>query len=87
MKREGKKIGQRRNGGDRQEPDHDLRLKTDGAYIVEFKTTKGEALAISVARGETAMLKYFQERMPYGLFMPDEKLDDFDHEQARKGSG
>jgi hypothetical protein len=44
-------------------------------------------LAISVPRGETAMLKYFQERMPYGLFMPDEKLDDFDHEQARKGSG
>jgi hypothetical protein len=38
--------------------------KTDGTYIVEFKTTKGEALAIAVPRGETAMLKYFQERMP-----------------------
>jgi hypothetical protein len=61
--------------------------KTDGTYIVEFKTAKGEALAISVPRGETAVLKYFQERMPYGLFVPDEKLDGFDHEEARKGSG
>jgi len=25
----------------------------------------------SVPGGETAVLKYFQERMPYGLFVPD----------------
>jgi ATP-dependent DNA ligase len=31
----------------------------------------GEALAISVPAGETRVLKYFQERMPYGLFVPD----------------
>jgi hypothetical protein len=47
------------------------RPKTDGTYIVEFKTADGEALAISVPRGETRVLKHFQERMPYGLFVPD----------------
>jgi hypothetical protein len=37
--------------------------KNDGTYIVEFKTSEGEALAISVPAGETRVLKYFQERM------------------------
>jgi hypothetical protein len=45
--------------------------KKAGTYIVEFKTAAGEALAISVPAGETRLLKYFQERMPYGLFVPD----------------
>jgi len=45
--------------------------KHDGTYIVEFKTADGEALAISVPRNETAVLKHFQKRMPYGLFVPD----------------
>jgi hypothetical protein len=45
--------------------------RKDGAYIVEFKTADGEALAISVPVGETRVLKHFQERMPYGLFVPD----------------
>jgi hypothetical protein len=45
--------------------------KSDGTYVVEFRTAKGETLAISVPRGETAVLKHFQERMPYGLFVPD----------------
>jgi hypothetical protein len=31
----------------------------------------GEALAISVPAGEPRVLKYFQERMPYGLLVPD----------------
>jgi hypothetical protein len=44
--------------------------KRDGSYIVEFKTADGEALPISVPAGETRVLKYFQERMPYGLFVP-----------------
>jgi hypothetical protein len=44
--------------------------KNDGTYIVEFKTADGEELAISVPRNET-VLKHFQERMPYGLFVPD----------------
>jgi hypothetical protein len=45
--------------------------KPDGTYIVEFKMADGEALAISVQAGETRVLKYFQERMPYGLFVSD----------------
>jgi hypothetical protein len=45
--------------------------KADGTYVIEFKTAAGEALAISVPRNETAVLKHFQERMPYGLFMPE----------------
>ena len=44
--------------------------KPDGTYI-EFRVANGEALAISVPAGETRVLKYFQERMPYGLFVPD----------------
>jgi hypothetical protein len=43
--------------------------KNDGTYIIEFKMAAGEALAISVPAGETRVLKYFQERMPYGLFV------------------
>ncbi len=45
--------------------------KRDGTYVVEFKTADGEALAISVTAGETRVVKYFQERMPYGLFVPN----------------
>jgi hypothetical protein len=35
------------------------------------RIANGEALAISVPAGETRVLKHFQERMPYGLFVPD----------------
>ena len=45
--------------------------KSDGTYIVEFKTAAGEALAISLPSGETAVLKHFQERVPNGLVVPD----------------
>jgi hypothetical protein len=45
--------------------------KLDGTYIVEFRIANGEAPAISVPAEETRVLKYFQERMPYGLFVPD----------------
>jgi hypothetical protein len=34
-------------------------------------TADGEALAITVPAGESRVLKHFQERMPYGLFVPD----------------
>jgi hypothetical protein len=44
--------------------------KDDGTYVVEYKTAEGEALAISVPAGETRVLKHFQQRMPYGLFVP-----------------
>jgi hypothetical protein len=45
--------------------------KTDGTYVIEFGTAAGETLAISIPRGETAVIKHFQARMPYGLFVPD----------------
>ena len=45
--------------------------KADGTYLVVFKTAAGETLAISIPGTEAAVLKYFQERMPYGLFVPD----------------
>ena len=43
--------------------------KPDGTYIVELKTAEGEALAISIPASETRVVRYFQERMPYGLFV------------------
>jgi len=45
--------------------------KADGTYVIEFRTAAGEALAISIPRTETAVIRHFQERMPYGLFVPD----------------
>jgi hypothetical protein len=45
--------------------------KPDGTYVVEFRTAKGETLAISIPSSETRVLKHFQARMPYGLFVPD----------------
>src|SRR5215831_3231706 len=40
--------------------------KSDGTYVVEFRTAAGEALAISIPASEAAMIRHFQERMPYG---------------------
>jgi hypothetical protein len=48
--------------------------KDDGTYAVEFRTAQCEALAISIPRSETAVIRYFQERMPYGLFVRDVSL-------------
>ena len=45
--------------------------KDDGTYIVEFRTAAGEALAISIPRTEASVVRHFQERMPYGLFVPE----------------
>jgi hypothetical protein len=45
--------------------------KTDGTYVIEFRTTAGEALAISIPRTEAGVVRHFQERMPHGLFVPD----------------
>jgi hypothetical protein len=45
--------------------------KTDGTYVVEFRTAEGELLAISIPRTETAVIRHFQEQMAYGLFVPD----------------
>jgi hypothetical protein len=32
----------------------------DGTYVVEFKTATGEALAISIPRTETAVIRIFK---------------------------
>jgi hypothetical protein len=45
--------------------------KTDGTYVVEFRTAAGESLAISNPGSEAKVIRHFQERMPYGLFVPD----------------
>jgi hypothetical protein len=45
--------------------------KDDGSYVVEFMTAAGDVLAISIPRTETHVIRHFQERMPYGLFVPD----------------
>ena len=37
--------------------------KTDGTYVVEFRTDAGETLAISIPRTETAVIRHFQERI------------------------
>jgi hypothetical protein len=44
--------------------------KENGTYVVEFRTAAGETWAISIPRTETAVIRHFQERMPYGLFVP-----------------
>ena len=45
--------------------------KADGTYVVEFRTAAGEALAIPIPASETRVVRYFQERMPYELFVPE----------------
>jgi hypothetical protein len=45
--------------------------KADGTYIVEFKTAADETLAISIPGSEAAVIRYFQEPMPYGLLVSD----------------
>jgi hypothetical protein len=48
--------------------------RTTAAYVVEFRTAQDEALAISIARSETAVDPVFPGAMPY-LFVPDVKPD------------
>ena len=38
---------------------------------LECRTAEGEALAISISRSEAHVIRHFQERMPYGLFLPE----------------
>ena len=45
--------------------------KSDGTYVIEFRTAADESLAISIPGTEAAVIRHFQERMPYGLFVPD----------------
>jgi hypothetical protein len=45
--------------------------KSDGTYVIEFKTDAGESLVISIPGSEARVIRHFQERMPHGLFVPD----------------
>jgi hypothetical protein len=61
----------KREGGERLGPMSDGKNrimifgpKSDGTYVVEFRTAAGEVLAISIPRTEAAVIRYFQERMP-----------------------
>jgi hypothetical protein len=66
------KNGAKRNGSDRQEPDHDLRPEERRHLYCRVQNGRGGgALAISIPASETMVVRYFQERMPYGLFVPD----------------
>jgi hypothetical protein len=49
--------------------------KDDGTYVIELMTTEGNVLAISIPRTEAHVIRHFQERMPYGLFVPDLALE------------
>ena len=49
--------------------------KDDGSYVVEFMTADGDALSISVPRSEAGVIQHFQERTPYGVYVPDEYPD------------
>jgi hypothetical protein len=39
--------------------------------VIEFRTSVGDSLAISIPGSEAAVIRHFQERMPYGLYVPD----------------
>jgi hypothetical protein len=49
----------------------------DGSFVVEFRTSNGETLAISIPRTPetTPVIRHFQELMPYGLFVPEPGAD------------
>ena len=43
--------------------------KSDGTYVVEFRTAASETLAISIPSSEAAVVRYFQERMQGQLML------------------
>ena len=47
--------------------------KSDGSYWLELRQADRQSLVVSVPASETAVLKYFQARMPYGLVLPDDQ--------------
>jgi hypothetical protein len=51
--------------------------KDDDTYVVEFRTSDGEVLAISIPGTEAHVIRHFQERMPYRLFVPEVVGDPF----------
>jgi hypothetical protein len=59
--------------------------KDGGTYVVEFRTAEGDVLAIPIPRTEAAVIRRFQERMPYGLSVPDVNAGPT-RNQARRGT-
>jgi hypothetical protein len=53
----------------------------DAPTMISVRTERSpcKSLAISVPRGETAVLRHFQAQMPYGLFVPDVDAASVDH--------
>jgi hypothetical protein len=49
----------------------ETRNQTERDTKTQAIASAGEALAISIPGGEARVIRYFQERMPYGLFVPD----------------
>jgi hypothetical protein len=45
--------------------------RTTAPASSNFRTSAGDVLAISIPRTETAVIPHFQERLPYGLFVPE----------------
>jgi hypothetical protein len=48
--------------------------KTDGTYVVEFRTAEGDVLAISIPRTETAVIFHEQplaRRLPAACFLTE----------------
>ena len=62
--------------------------KSDGTYVVEFKTAAGEALAISIPGGEAQVIRrIFRNGMPYGLVVPDAAARTMADSDSGVGSG
>ena len=49
--------------------------KDDGTYVVEFRTAEGGRAGVIDPRTEAAVIRHFQERIPYGLFVPDVAIE------------
>jgi hypothetical protein len=65
VKREARRTGQRAMAVRTAPGTNRIRIfgpKTDGTYIVEFRTAAGDSLAITIRGSEAAAIRYFQER-------------------------
>ena len=45
--------------------------KDDGTYVVEFRTREGGRAGDLHPEDRGSLVRHFQERMPYGLFVPE----------------
>jgi len=51
---------------------HGIDIGISHAFGLEWQRyRRDEALAISMPRNEAHVIRHFQERMPYGLFVPE----------------